>query len=133
MSAAAYKARLCLALLGVPCVKRAVDVYPGLDNNSAAFLALNPRGTVPVLVDGDLTVIGAEAILCHLAATHDRGGTWLPRDQSFAVVMSWLFFATDELKAADAARLEARGRRRAAPSASSTIIWCCRDSGTRRS
>jgi glutathione S-transferase len=106
LSAAAYKVRLFLALLGVPYAKRAVDVFPGLETRSAAFLALNPRGTVPVLVDDALTIIGAEAILCHFAAKHDPAGVWLPRDESFATVMSWLFFATSELAVAEAARLE---------------------------
>ena len=106
LSAAAYKARLFLALHDVAYRKRAVDVFPGLETESVEFLALNPRGTVPVLVDEGLVVIGAEPILCHLAATVDPAGRWLPRGDTFAAVMGWLFFATEDLAAADAIRLE---------------------------
>jgi glutathione S-transferase len=108
LSADAYKVRLFLALLGISYTKRLVDAHPGNETQSAEFLALNPRGTLPVLVDDGLTLAGAEAILCHLAATRGAGRNWLPHDPAaFAACMSWLFYAAQELRAAETARLEA--------------------------
>lgn len=107
LSADAYKARLLLALLGLDYEKVPVDVFPGRETDGAAFRRLNPRGTVPVLVDGDVVVRSPEAILVHLASTRDPAGAWLPRDPAgFAAVMDWLTFAAHDLKAADEARLE---------------------------
>jgi len=39
---------------------------------SPAYLALNPSGVVPTLVDGDRVLVEASAILLHLADTHPR-------------------------------------------------------------
>ena len=40
------------------------------------FLAMNPMGRVPVLVDGDLVVWESNAIVRYLAASHPGGGLW---------------------------------------------------------
>ena len=107
LSADAYKARLLMSLLGVRYEKRAVDVFPGGEHRSPDFLTLNPRGTVPVLVDSELVLGDAEAILCHLAASHDASRSWLPADGgAHAQTMAWLFFAARQLAIAEAARLE---------------------------
>ena len=107
LSADAYKVRLLMSLLGVPYEKRAVDVFPGREHLSPDFLELNPRGTLPVLVDGELVLGDAEAILCHLAASHDASRAWLPAaGAAYAETMAWLFFAARELSVAEAARLE---------------------------
>jgi glutathione S-transferase len=39
-------------------------------HKSPAYLALNPNGSIPVLVDGDLVLYETAAILMHLADTH---------------------------------------------------------------
>lgn len=39
-------------------------------HKSPAYLALNPNGLIPVLVDGDLVLYETAAILLHLADTH---------------------------------------------------------------
>ncbi|WP_181703169.1 glutathione S-transferase family protein [Chthonobacter albigriseus] len=107
LSADAYKARLLVSILGLDCVKVPVDVFPGRETDGAAFRAVNPRGTVPVLVDGDIVIRSPEAILAHLAARHDPSGRWLPRDAAgYAATLDWLAFAAHDLKAADEARLE---------------------------
>jgi glutathione S-transferase len=107
LSADAYKVRLLMSLLGVPYEKCAVDVFPGREHLSPDFLELTPRGTVPVLVDGDLVLGDAEAILCHLAATYDARRAWLPAaGAAYAETMAWLFFAARELSVAEEARLE---------------------------
>jgi glutathione S-transferase len=51
------------------------------------YLALNPNGKVPTLVDGDKVLWEADAILCHLAR-HAESGLW-PGDDRQAEVISW--------------------------------------------
>lgn len=108
LSADAYKVRLLIALLGLPCRVVPVDVHPGREIDGPAFRRLNPRATVPVLQDGDVTLVSPEAILLHLARWHDPARTWLPQDPAgLAAVDDWLSLAGHELKAAEEARLHA--------------------------
>jgi glutathione S-transferase len=104
-----YRVRLMLAALGIAHDTVAVDVFPGGEHRTAAFLNLNPRGTVPVLADGDLVLTGAEAILTYLARRYDPMDHWLPADEPnlFGQVMAWLFFAAEALRPAALARLNA--------------------------
>ena len=73
-----YKVRLALSMLGLKWDKVAVNAFPGNEQATPPFLAMNPLGTLPILTDGDLTLFGAEAILAHLARGHDSAGRWLP-------------------------------------------------------
>jgi glutathione S-transferase len=103
---ACYKVRLLLGALGVPHTKVAVDVYPGREHLSPKYLALNPLGALPILVEGETVLHGAEAILAYLAQVHDASRTWLPHEPAaFGAVMMWLGFAGGELRAAALARL----------------------------
>ena len=64
------------ALLGVKLDLVAVDFHPGREHKGAAILALNPAGTLPVLMDGELVLTETHAMLIHLA----RGTLWLDHD-----------------------------------------------------
>jgi glutathione S-transferase len=100
-----YKVRLALSLLGLDWQPVAVDVFPGKEHLTPPYLAMNPSGRLPILRDGDLVLHGAEAILAHLARTHDPSGKWLPPDGAgFAVVMQWLNFSARDLGVTIAAR-----------------------------
>jgi glutathione S-transferase len=102
----AYKVRLLLSILGVAHEKVPVNVHPGREQTSEAYLALNPLGTLPILVDGDLVLREAEAILVYVAKGHDPKGSWLPQDPAaLGVVTQWLLFAARDLAPANAARL----------------------------
>lgn len=102
----AYKARLLLSMLGVGYEKVPVDVHPGREQRSPAYRRLNPLGTLPILVDGDMVLHDAEAILPYIAKRYDTGGVWLPDDPAaFGAVMMWLVFAARDLASADHARL----------------------------
>ncbi len=91
----AFKARLMLSLLGLDHEIEDVDLRAG-DNRAAEFLALNPRGQIPVLVDGERVIWDSQAILVYLARRH--GETWLPLDpEPMARVMQWLAVAENEL------------------------------------
>jgi glutathione S-transferase len=103
-----YKVRLLLSVLDRPYVKVAVDVHPGREQRSARYLRLNPRGTLPILTEGDMVLHGAEAILAYLARKYDVDRAWFPdHPATFGQVTQWLTFAGSDLKAASAARLQA--------------------------
>lgn len=87
-----YKARLLAALTGQKLTQQALDVYPGNAHKQPEFLALNPAGTVPVLVEGDLVLTDSAAILVYLAK---RAGGWLGEDtpEGAALLQNWLAFA----------------------------------------
>jgi glutathione S-transferase len=103
-----YKIRLALSLLGLKWRTIAVNAFPGNEQTTPPFLAMNPLGSLPILKDGDITLFGAEAILAHLASAHDAAGTWLPANGAgFAHVMQWLVFSAGELAVAVAARAHA--------------------------
>jgi GSH-dependent disulfide-bond oxidoreductase len=55
------------------------------------FLAINPNGKVPVIVDGDATVFDSNAILLYLA---EKTGKFLPAksDKNRGELLSWLMF-----------------------------------------
>ncbi|MCC5973186.1 MAG: glutathione S-transferase family protein [Rubellimicrobium sp.] len=93
LSASCYKVRLLAALLGVPLELKAVNFHPGHEHRSPEMLALNPAGTIPVLVDGDLVLTQSSAMLTYLAAAH--GPDWLGQDdpRMAAEVQEWLTFA----------------------------------------
>ena len=93
LSASCYKVRLMAALLGVKMVHEAVDFHPGRAHRSVAFRQLNPAGTLPVMVDGDMTLTESTAMLVYLAGL--SGPQWLgPKDpKSAAEVQQWLAFS----------------------------------------
>jgi glutathione S-transferase len=102
----AYKVRLLLSMLGVAYAKVPVNVHPGREQRSPAYRRLNPLGTLPILVDGDLVLYEAEAILAYVARRFDPSENWLPQEAgAFGAVTQWLIFAARELAPATTARL----------------------------
>ncbi len=92
----AFKARLFLSLLGLDHEIADVDLRAG-GNRATQFLALNPRGQIPVLVDGDKVIWDSQAILVYLARRYGSED-WLPLDpEPLARVMQWLAVAENEL------------------------------------
>lgn len=95
----AYKARLLLSFIGVPYERIAVTMKNGKNQVGSDYLALNPRGQIPTLVDGELVLWGSTSILCYLASRYDETGRWLPRDPAkFARVMQWMELAQNEIQ-----------------------------------
>lgn len=93
LSASCYKIRLMAALLGVKLQTEAVDFHPGRAHKSLKFRGLNPAGTLPVLVDGDLILTESTAMLVYLAQASGR--TWLgdATPAQAAQVQHWLAFS----------------------------------------
>jgi glutathione S-transferase len=74
-----------------------VDLTKG-EHRQPAFLAVNPAGKVPVLVDGDLTLTESVAIVLYLAEKYPERG-FLPHDlRPRAEVHRWLLFTATELE-----------------------------------
>ena len=69
----AYKCALALELSGTPWQPVFVDFFKG-EARSPAFLAVNPMGEVPVLVDGDVTLSQSGMILDHIARRSGKFG-----------------------------------------------------------
>lgn len=90
-----YKVRLLLALLGK--TYELVDMNMGAGaHKEKAFLAINPRGQVPALQDGKVTLWDSTALLVYLAQKYG-GKKWLPTDPAGAArVMQWLAVAQNE-------------------------------------
>ena len=86
-----FKATIALAELGLPYRLRHVRIEQG-EHRLPAFLALNPHGRIPVLVDLDtgIAVFESAAILLYLAETTGR---LLPaQPQQRWATITWLAF-----------------------------------------
>lgn len=94
LSPDAYKVRLMAALAGVKLELRAVDVHPGREPQSAPLLALNPAGSIPILIDGDLILTESAAMLAYLARL--AAPDWLGDNDAAgtARVQQWLGFSS---------------------------------------
>jgi glutathione S-transferase len=96
LSGNCHRVRLLLALLGQPYEKVTVNMRAG-ENRTPQYLALNPRGQVPVLTDGDFTVWDSQAILVYLAGAYGSE-QWLPTEaKGMAEVMQWMAVSENEV------------------------------------
>lgn len=97
LSGNCYKARLMLSLLGLEHELVPVNLQQG-EHKSPTYLKLNPLGQVPVLVDGDVVIRDAQAILVYLARRYG-GEDWLPgAAEPMAKVMQWLSTTANEIQ-----------------------------------
>lgn len=95
-SANPYKVRLFLELLGIDYETETVNLMEG-EHKTPEFLAINPFGQVPVLVDGEVTVCDAQACLVYLGRKYG-GEDWLPTDPvGAALVAEWMSRAANEI------------------------------------
>jgi glutathione S-transferase len=90
---------MLLEELGVPFELRLVDRTREAQR-SPEYLKLNPNGTIPVLVDGDLVLYETAAICLYLIDTHPEGGlapaVGTPERAHF---YKWLVWMTNTLQA----------------------------------
>jgi GST-like protein len=84
------KVALFLEESGLPYEIMPVDTRKG-EQQSPAFLAINPNGKTPAIVDGDATVFDSNAILIYLA---EKTGKFLPANTPAArgQFLSWMMF-----------------------------------------
>lgn len=87
-----HKASCTLEELDIPYTVYPIDLAQG-DQKTDAFLALNPNGRIPVIVDRaneDLAIFESGAIMIYLA---EMTGRLLPTERKArARVMAWLMF-----------------------------------------
>lgn len=90
---------IVLEEIGAPFTLQLVDRKADA-HKSPAYLALNPNGTIPVLVDGDIVLYEAAAICLYLADKHPASGL-VPalRTPARAHCYKWLFWCTNTLQA----------------------------------
>lgn len=97
LSGNSYKAKLMLSLLGLEFEWIKVDLMTGA-HKQPDFLALNPFGQVPVLVDGDTVLADAQAILVYLARQYGDA-SWLPLEpEAMSRVIRWLSTTAGEVR-----------------------------------
>jgi glutathione S-transferase len=93
----AVRVHWALEELGVPYEKHKLDLAAG-DQKKPEFLAINPNGKVPALVDGDAKVFESLAIFMWLGEKYGtEKGMW-PRagTSEHATALSWLMWGTVE-------------------------------------
>jgi glutathione S-transferase len=93
----AVRVHWALEELGVPYEAHKLDLKAG-DQKKPEFLAINPNGKVPALVDGDVKVFESVAIFVWLGEKYgSEKGMW-PRigTSEHAEALSWLVWSTTE-------------------------------------
>lgn len=97
LSGHSHRVRLLASLLNITIELVPVDLLNGA-HKQPDYLAKNPFGQVPTLVDGDVTLYDSNAILVYLASRFDPARTWLPESPELAAqVQIWLSKAANEL------------------------------------
>lgn len=88
-SAPAWRVLLTLALKGVPYDSRPVRLTRR-EQHRAWFLAINPRGKVPVLRDGALTLTESLAIMVYLDRRHPEPPLFGETAEEAGVIQRWI-------------------------------------------
>ena len=88
------KVKFALLEIGLECEMVPVDLRSRAQR-TPEFLALNPFGRVPVLVDGDLKLWESHAILAYLG--DKTGKKWPTTAAGRADALRWLFFLSTHI------------------------------------
>lgn len=75
-----------------------IDLQKG-EGNSPAYLAVNPTGKVPALVDGSVTLTESAAMQLYLAEKHPEAGLIPQSLADRAQMYRWHFFLMTEIEA----------------------------------
>jgi glutathione S-transferase len=77
--------------LGVSSEIHLVDVYKG-EGRTPAYLAINPSGKIPTMVDGKFVLFESNAILLYLDEAHGGYALSSSNTQARSRVVQWLFW-----------------------------------------
>jgi glutathione S-transferase len=82
--------------IGVPYELVPIDTSKG-DNEKPEFLAINPNGRIPALVDGDLKLFESMAINLYLARKYGKD-LWPADEAGQAHAVQWSFWGVSEVE-----------------------------------
>lgn len=92
-----YKIRLFLSLLALRYETHPIDLRAG-ESTSEAFLKINAKGQIPVLIDQDIVLPDSSAILVYLAKKY-ADDSWFPQTPIKAAhVVRWMTFEQNEIR-----------------------------------
>lgn len=94
----AMRSLWALEELGVPYEH--VPTHFATDAKKPDYLAINPNGRVPALVDGDLTLFESMAINLYLAKKYDKTGLYPKSAADEARAIQWSFWGMTETESA---------------------------------
>jgi len=77
--------------LGLTAEIHIVNVYRG-EGRTAEYLAINPTGKIPTLVDDDFVLFESNAILIYLAESYGRSRLWSTDSKARGRIAQWLFW-----------------------------------------
>ena len=93
----ARKVHAVASELGIELETQTLDLRAG-EQRTPEYLALNPNGKVPTLVDGDTVLWESNAIMCYLAG---KGDTELwPKSAKRYDILRWMFWESNHLTSA---------------------------------
>lgn len=90
----ARKVHAVAAELGIELETETVDLRAG-EQRTPEYLALNPNGKVPTLVDGETVLWESNAIICYLAGRKDTE-LW-PKSEKRYDILRWMFWESNHL------------------------------------
>jgi glutathione S-transferase len=82
--------------IGVPYELVTIDTDKG-DNDKPEFLAINPNGRIPALVDGELKLFESMAINLYLARKYGKE-LWPADEAGQALAVQWSFWGVSEIE-----------------------------------
>jgi glutathione S-transferase len=77
--------------LGLNAEIHDVNVYRG-EGRLPKYLAINPSGKIPTLIDGEFVLSESNAILLYLAEAHGANGLWSSESKQRGRIAQWLFW-----------------------------------------
>lgn len=93
------------AYLGVDVEFVFLDLFSG-QNRTPEYLALNPNGTIPTFVDGDVVLYEASAIMIYLAEKFSS--PLLPAGKARYETLKWMFWAAEHFRRGPTVLIEQR-------------------------
>ena len=88
------KVKFAILEIGVECETVPLDLVKG-ENRTPEYLAINPTGRVPALVDGDLKLWESHAIIAYLG--DKTGKKWPGTTAGRADALRWLFYLSTHI------------------------------------
>jgi glutathione S-transferase len=95
ISSNARRVRLVAHHLGIPLEEQQVNLAKG-EQRQPAYLAINPKGKVPTLVDGELKLTESYAIMVYLCERTGKRALYPEDLASRTEVNRWLFWSASE-------------------------------------